>query len=262
MITQQRRAKTASDGAHARGVATFLSIANPAWFLVANAALHLLRRDLSPATHYISEYAVGKFGWLMASALVILGVGTLSLSFCLARITGTDWPARVGVAFLSVSGVSTILIGLFRTDIDGHGPTLAGHIHGRAALIAILLEAISVLFFTARFARDGRWGMFRIVSCVFAAMIVIAGALYSVLPHGTGERLLVYTLVAWLLITGIQARHVACPHPNPSPASGRWELEIDNLPSLACGGGAGGGGFPGRLRRSPIISGTRAGPSP
>ena len=143
--------------------------------------LHLLRRDLSPVTHYISEYAVGRYGWLMASALVTLGVGTLSLSSCLARTTRTVWLTRAGVVLLSISGVSTILIGLFRTDIDGHGPTLAGRIHGRAAIVAIVLEAVSVLLFTAHFFRDGRWRSFRAVSGVFAVMTVIAGALYPVI---------------------------------------------------------------------------------
>ncbi|MGI8854131.1 MAG: DUF998 domain-containing protein [Thermomicrobiales bacterium] len=139
MIPQQDRRKTTGFRPRAAGIITFLSIANPAWFLVANGVLHLLRRDLNPATHYISEYAVGRYGWLMASALVILGIGTLSLAFCLARTTDTGLVARAGIIFLGISGVSTILTGLFRTDIAGHGPTLAGRIHGRAALVAILL---------------------------------------------------------------------------------------------------------------------------
>lgn len=209
MITQQERRNTANDRPRVHGIATLLSIANPAWFLLANAVLHLLRRDLSPATHYISEYAVGRYGWLMASALVILGVGTLSLSFCLAWTTEIDWLSRAGVALLTISGFSTILIGIFRTDIAGHGPTLAGRIHGRASFIAILFEAISVLVFTAVFLREERWRSFRIVSGVFAVVTVVAGALIPILARGTGERLLVYTLVAWLFVTGIQARRIA-----------------------------------------------------
>lgn len=186
-----------------------LAITNPAWFLTANGALHLLRRDLPPATHYISEYAVGRYGWLMASALVILGIGTLSLAVSLTRSTMSGWVARTGVVLLGISGIATVLTGLCRTDIDGHGRTLAGQIHGRAAFVAILFEAVSVLLFSALFFRDGRWRSFRIVSSALAVLTVVTGALIPVLARGTGERLLVYTLVTWLFVTAIRARQVA-----------------------------------------------------
>ncbi len=188
---------------------TIISITDPAFFLLANAALHLLRRDLDPATHYISEYAVGRFGLLMSSALVILGIGTAALSLVIHTTMEERWLVRVGTAVLFLSGLSTILIGLFRTDIDGQPSTIAGAIHGRAAFIAILFEAISVLILTAAFFRDNRWRSYRPVSLTFAIVVVISGVLLPVLPRGTGERLLVYTLVLWLLVTALRMRTAA-----------------------------------------------------
>ncbi len=190
-------------------VVTIISIADPAFFLLANAALHLLRRDLNPATHYISEYAVGRFGWLMSTALVVLGVGTIALAVVMHATMHTTWLVRVGTAVLFVSGLSTILIGLFRTDLMGQPSTVAGAIHGRAAFIAILFEAISVLMLTAAFFRDGRWRSFRLVSLVFSVVVVISGALLPALQRGTGERLLVYTLVLWLFIAALRMRAAA-----------------------------------------------------
>ncbi|MCA1669551.1 MAG: DUF998 domain-containing protein [Thermomicrobia bacterium] len=189
-------------------VATSISIADPAFFLLANAALHLLRRDLSPATHYISEYAVGRFGLLMSSALVILGIGTVALALVIRATMAEAWLVRIGTAVLFLSGLGTILTGLFRTDIDGQPSTIAGAIHGRAAFIAILFEAISVLILTAAFFRDSRWRWYRPVSLVFSLVVVISGALLPVLPRGTGERLLVYTLVLWLFATALRMRTV------------------------------------------------------
>ncbi|MGI8854130.1 MAG: hypothetical protein ACR2JW_00130 [Thermomicrobiales bacterium] len=40
-------------------------------------------------------------------------------------------------------------------------------------------------------------------------MTIFAGALIPVLARGTGERLLVYTLVGWLLCAAIAARRIA-----------------------------------------------------
>ncbi len=183
-----------------------ISIADPAFFLLANAALHLLRRDLSPATRYISEYAVGRFGWLMSSALVVLGIGTVALALIIYATMDRTWLVRIGTVVLFLSGLGTILTGLFRTDIDGRPSTVAGAIHGRAAFIAILFEAISVLILTAAFFRDSRWRSFRPVSLAFSVVVVISGVLLPVLPRGTGERLLVYTLVLWLLVTALHMR--------------------------------------------------------
>ncbi len=189
-------------------IIVLLSVVDPAWFLIANGALHILRRDLSPVTHFISEYAVGRYGWLMASALVILGCGTLSLSVGITTTLGKHPVGRVGTAILGVSGIATVLIGLFRTDIDGQPATLAGAIHGRAALIAISFEAISVLVLTPVFFRNARWRPFRAVSGVLAVAVVLSIALYAVLPHGAGERLIVYTLVLWLFFAGVRLRKI------------------------------------------------------
>ncbi len=187
-------------------VVIIISIADPAFFLLANVALHLLRRDLNPATHYISEYAVGRFGWLMSTALVVLGVGTIALAVVMHAMMNTTWLARIGTVVLFVSGLSTILTGLFRTDVAGQPSTIAGAIHGRAAFIAILCEAISVLIFTGAFFHDRRWHSFRLVSLVFSVVVVISGALLPVVQRGTGERLLVYTLVLWLFVAALRMR--------------------------------------------------------
>lgn len=187
-------------------VVTSVSIADPAFFLLANAALHLLRRDLHPATHYISEYAVGRYGLVMSSALVILGIGTVALSLVIPATMERAWLVRIGATVLFLSGLGTILTGLFRTDVDGRTPTVAGAIHGRAAFIAILFEAVSVLILTAAFFRDGRWRSFRLVSLVFSIVVVISGALLPTLPRGTGERILVYTLVLWLFVAALRVR--------------------------------------------------------
>lgn len=197
---------TSRPSSRSLAVATSISITDPAFFLIANAALHLLRRDLNPATHYISEYAVGRFGLLMSSALVVLGIGTVALAFVIRATMAEAWLVRIGTAVLFLSGLGTILTGLFRTDIDGQPSTIAGAIHGRAAFVAILFEAVSVLILTAAFFQENRWRSYRPVSLAFAIVVVVSGALLPVLPRGTGERLLVYTLVLWLFVTALRMR--------------------------------------------------------
>lgn len=53
-----------------------------ACFLYAVAALvllHFLRTDYIPRSHMISDYAVGRFGWLMKSVFAAMSLGNLML---------------------------------------------------------------------------------------------------------------------------------------------------------------------------------------
>src|SRR4051794_5639322 len=47
--------------------------------------LHFLRPDCVPRSHMISDYAVGRFGWLMKSVFVAMSLADLSLALGLAR---------------------------------------------------------------------------------------------------------------------------------------------------------------------------------
>src|SRR4029450_7620117 len=56
--------------------------------IIAAVLAHILRPDLNPLTRYLSEYAIGPYGWLMASAFIGLSVRIGEILFwlrCLAR---------------------------------------------------------------------------------------------------------------------------------------------------------------------------------
>ena len=48
-------------------------------FVVLLAALHIIKPELDPSWHFISEYAIGPYGWLMMLAFLCLGLSCVSL---------------------------------------------------------------------------------------------------------------------------------------------------------------------------------------
>jgi hypothetical protein len=59
-----------------------LSLGFAAGFLITLAALHVLEPEFNPP-HLISEYELGRFGWLMSMAFFSLGAAALTLTHAL-----------------------------------------------------------------------------------------------------------------------------------------------------------------------------------
>ena len=74
-----------------------LAMAFETWFVLVLVVLHLLRRDLPPGRTMISQYAVGPYGALMASAFVALALALLMLVLGLLR----DGPSSCGASTTS-----------------------------------------------------------------------------------------------------------------------------------------------------------------
>ncbi|MBC8076047.1 MAG: DUF998 domain-containing protein, partial [Chloroflexales bacterium] len=72
---------------------------------VAIVALHLLRADLNPIEHFVSEYAVGAFGPVMTSAFITWGLGILALIIGLFRSAAPGGRSWVGSALMLIWAV-------------------------------------------------------------------------------------------------------------------------------------------------------------
>src|SRR5205809_2604665 len=84
--------------------------------------MHVLRPDYTPASHMISDYAGGRYGWVMTTAFLALSCGNLMLLLGLARIGPSSVVARLG----------TLLRGYRLYRLGGHGDLPDGP--GRGAI--------------------------------------------------------------------------------------------------------------------------------
>jgi hypothetical protein len=183
-------------------------------------ALHLLRRDLAPGGHRISEYAIGPYGPLMATAFVAVGLGLVALGIAVATsgpvaasvsasgdVTPVDRWSPLIAATMVVAGLGMVASGIWRTD-PGRSGTTTDAIHSAAsasATVALIVAAV-VWSVVLRRPGGGHRGQRRFdVGAALAILAAVLGALSPALHRsswtGISQRLLWLTLLTWLMVT-------------------------------------------------------------
>src|SRR5215203_2728567 len=83
-------------------VAARLSFAAAVTFLVLLAALHLIKPGFDPSWRMVSEYEIGRYGWIMQLAFLSLALSCVTL-FVAIRSQAQTTGGRIGMAFLLLS---------------------------------------------------------------------------------------------------------------------------------------------------------------
>ncbi|MPY95754.1 MAG: DUF998 domain-containing protein [Acidimicrobiia bacterium] len=96
--------------------------------------LHVLRPDLPPVAHRLSEYATGPYGWVMTLAFVALGVGLVALGAALRPVGRAGPLAWVLPVAALVGGVGAALSAAFRAGAPDGGDV----VHSWASLLLAL----------------------------------------------------------------------------------------------------------------------------
>jgi hypothetical protein len=108
-----------------------------AWMAIAALlALHFASPEFSPAWRMVSEYANGKFEWLLVIFFISWGLSTWFAAWFLWFYT-TSVPAKAGVVLLVVSGAGEIMAAFFNVNHPMHGN--AGTLGIPTFIIAALL---------------------------------------------------------------------------------------------------------------------------
>src|SRR5512145_1838716 len=73
-------------------------------FYVLLALLHLLKPEIDPSWRFISEYAIGRYGWLMSLAFLLYSVAWLAL-FVAVRPWSHTRMGRLGLGLVLISAL-------------------------------------------------------------------------------------------------------------------------------------------------------------
>src|SRR5688500_5193744 len=90
---------------------TFVSAAAFIVFLV---MVHFINPELDPSRNFISEYQVGKFGWIMQLAFIAIGASCIFLALTLWKNVG--FVGKIGVVMLIISAAGMFIAAVFKTD--------------------------------------------------------------------------------------------------------------------------------------------------
>jgi hypothetical protein len=139
-----------------------LSLAGAAMFVVLLAALHLIKPELDPSWHFISEYAIGRHGWMMVLAFGSLAFSYVMLTVALRSQLRTIW-GRIGLALLLVSAAGLAIAGIFTTDpitASKDAVTSEGKLHNLGGTLGIAMPVAAAIIGWS-LARDQAWSSAR-----------------------------------------------------------------------------------------------------
>ncbi len=172
-------------------------------FVLAVAALHGLRSDLSPLAHTISEYSLGDYGWLMHAAFTALGVGVLATAWSVRIGPGTPAWRTVAAVLLASMALGLFLDAAFNTDHLHIAETIDGTAHGTGTWIAVLALPLAAFVLGSDLKQIGAaWSRARWLQVLALAQLlaIMAFETSPLAYRGLAERIVMVTSVVTLAI--------------------------------------------------------------
>jgi Protein of unknown function (DUF998) len=181
-----------------------LTIFAAAAAILALLSLHVQRADLSPATHMISEYAVGAHGWVMTLCFYAFAAASVTLLAALAsRVRGAvGW---LGLACLLVTAIGLAIGGAFPMDATTNDPAKMSHsgqMHGVGFMLGVPGELLATLLLTLHLRTQPAWRsrpLVPLAAAVWLSVVVMVPLLMRNGAFGIPNRTFMLAYGAWLI---------------------------------------------------------------
>ncbi len=156
---------------------------------------------------FISELAIGRYGFVQTLAFLAFGIGAVALAVGLRRSTKGSWGSLVGSILVGLFGIGVLLDAAFPIDPGGQMTTVAGTVHLVAALAAFVCMVVAMFVLSRTFKQDAGWRSLRSVSLVLALAALAAFFLPSGGEWaGLFQRVFVGIVISWMVIVAIRLR--------------------------------------------------------
>ncbi len=219
--------KTGSEGGTTFSrTAARLSFAAAATFLVLLAALHLIKPEVDPSWWMVSEYEIGRYGWVMVLAFLSLAFSCATLFVAIRseiRTTG----GYIGLVLLLISAAGMTIAAIFTTDpitASQDELTTQGNLHGLGALLGIPGFPIAATLIGLSLARNRAWSSARrsllwTVGLVRISLLVFVLSLAVMFPDdgtfgpdvliGWPNRFMIVAYSVWLMVVAWRAARLS-----------------------------------------------------
>jgi hypothetical protein len=177
--------------------------------------LILLRPEIDPARKPISEYAIGRLGWLAVLAFQVSATAYACLVVALRPML-RDRVGRIGLVVLCYCAVATVVVGLCVADPVTTPMTelsVVGGVHVIAGTSAFLLLPVAALMINISLSRTAGLAGSRMLLIVTGLLpsigLVICTALVATVTPSEGwpPRLMFLTYAAWIVAVAISMWH-------------------------------------------------------
>lgn len=155
------------------------------------AGLHFIKPELDPSWNPISEYALGKHGWVMTAAFLALATSCVA-TFIAIRSQVSLKPGKVGLFFILLAALGFAIAAIFPTDpimTKSDALTTGGMLHSVGAVLADGIPLASAFVGVPLLRRNNYWQSMRntlIGGMVLAwsAFVLVTVSLILLAPDG------------------------------------------------------------------------------
>jgi hypothetical protein len=192
-----------------------ISIASGVLFVLLLGSLHLLEPEFDPTWRFISEYALGKFGWMMSLAFVALAISLASVGVAIfSRVRNVV--GYIGLMILVLAVIGLVIAASFKTDpifTKREEMTSSGQMHVLGASLDYSPLAFLLLSFSL--ARHKDWSsvkMWLFFTAILSIVLTI-GFIFTIPANGVFGpgvysglvgRFLILSYLGWLAIVSLQ----------------------------------------------------------
>jgi len=224
-----------------------LSFAAAALFLMLLAALHLIKPEFDPSWRMISEYEIGRYGWIMQGAFIVLAVSCVALVAAIqSQVRTIGGCIGLALLLLSATGMTIAAFGVSDPITTSPGQLSAhGRMHGLGAEIGIPSFPIAALLISLSLGTTKAWSRARrsllwVAHLSWISVLIMLGFVIVLLPRNGGKfgpdvfigwpnRFLIVTYSAWLM--AVAWRAIELRHPAPQGESGKENRSADTQSS-------------------------------
>ncbi len=125
----------------------YVSLITTLIFLLLLILLHFIKSDINPMWHMVSEYGIGRYGWIMQAAFFCLAFSCVSITAAVWLQTPTI-SGKIGLALMLVTAIGLIIAGFNVTDpinTPKTEMTAQGHMHALGFMIGVPSMTIGVV---------------------------------------------------------------------------------------------------------------------
>ena len=163
-----------------------------AYYVIVLAILHILEPEFDPRFRFISEYALGNYGWLMTTTFFVLGLIPLVAAVGLRDVHQSSRSTRIGFGLLVVAGIFIWLAGVFKDSLP----------HLLASVVVFPSIVMAVLLLSWAFRQVTGWhNMYRITLLIAIGMVsAFLSMTADVGMPGLQQRVFIFLFLLWLAL--------------------------------------------------------------
>lgn len=203
-------------------MAARLSFTTATLCLLLLAALHVLKPELDPSWHMVSEYAIGRFGWVMMLSFLSMSVSCAAL-FVAIRTQVQTRGGKIGLGLLLIVAVALTAAAFNAMDpitATKNQLTMHGNMHGFASMIGVPGLPIAAIMITLSLVRNPAWSSQRrmllwAANLTWVSLVLMVVTIGITLPQHGGfgpgvpvgwpNRLILFAYNGWVMIVAWRA---------------------------------------------------------